>query len=192
MGLIHSRNTSLVIQTMMMNSVVLILLSFPCTITSFMASKVPGYRPPPFWAALEGKSMAEKVLENPKWPPAWPYDDKVDFAVQDSSVDEIFYEQPRLVYHIDDFCVQALTEQYTKLLSDDDDILDICSSWVSHYPQDFKGKRVAGLGMNEYELSQNKQLTEYTVQNLNKEPKFPYEDASFDKVWKICCIRCYH
>jgi len=27
-------------------------------------------------------------------------------------------------------------------------ILDICSSWVSHYPKDYKASRVAGLGMS--------------------------------------------
>ena len=147
--------------------------------SAFLPSRVPGFRMP---FALSLKSIAEKVLEAPKWPPAWPYNDAEDFAVMDPSEDEIFYDQPRLVYHIDDACVSALTDQYAKLLKDGDDVLDICSSWVSHFPKDFKGGRVAGLGMNEYELSQNPQLNEYTVQNLNKDPAFPYEDASFDKV----------
>ena len=42
------------------------------------------------------------------------------------------------------------------------DVLDICSSWVSHYPQDLKLGRVAGTGMNERELRANTQLTEFT------------------------------
>jgi hypothetical protein len=72
-------------------------------------------------------------------------------------------------------------------------ILDICSSWVSHYPEGLSAGRVAGkcctsihskshtltlhvgLGMNEDELSRNKQLTEFSVKDLNLEPKLPYE-----------------
>jgi hypothetical protein len=141
--------------------------------------KVPGFR---FPVAFSLRGMAEKVLEKPKWPEAWPYNDKVDFAVMDPSDDEVFYDQPRLVYHIDDGAVAALTKAYTNCLNPGDDVLDICSSWVSHYPKDFKGGKVVGLGMNAYELSKNPQLTDFVVQNLNKNPKFPFEDASFDKV----------
>jgi hypothetical protein len=53
--------------------------------------------------------VAEKVLLNPKWPSEWPYSD-VDFARMDESEDTIFYNQPRLVYHIDDPAVSALTK----------------------------------------------------------------------------------
>ena len=145
-----------------------------------MPGKVPGFR---FPVALSLKSMAEKVLEKTKWPQTWPYNDKVDFAVMDPSDDEIFYDQARLVYHIDDAAVSALTNKvYAESLKKGEDVLDLCSSWVSHYPKDFKGGKVVGLGMNEYELSQNPQLTDYVVQNLNKNPSFPFEDASFDKV----------
>ena len=147
--------------------------------SAFMPSKVPGFRLP---LAFPLKSMAEKVLEKPKWPESWPYNDAVDFAVMDPSEDEIFYDQARLVYHIDDFCVNALTAKYSEYLKEGDDVLDICSSWVSHYPKDFKGGKVVGLGMNEYELSQNPQLTDYVVKNLNKDASLPFDDASFDKV----------
>ena len=44
---------------------------------------------------------AEDVLKNPKWPSTWPYSAQ-DFARADESEDEIFYDSPRLVYHIDD------------------------------------------------------------------------------------------
>ena len=94
--------------------------------------------------------MAEKVLMAPKWPPEWPYSD-IDFARMDESDDKIFYGQPRLVYHIDDPAVEALTQYYSENFKDGEDILDICSSWVSHFPKDFKGGNVVGLGMNEYE-----------------------------------------
>jgi hypothetical protein len=75
-----------------------------------------------------------------------------------------------------------LTKYYSEELKEGEDVLDICSSWVSHYPKDFKGGKVVGLGMNDYELSKNLQLSSYVVKDLNNDPTFPFEDASFDKV----------
>lgn len=94
----------------------------------------------------------------------------------------------RRVYHIDDAAVAALTNYYSTHLKDGDDVLDICSSWVSHYPKDWKGGNVVGLGMNEYELSQNPQLTSFDVKDLNQDPTFPYPDESFDKVTCVVSI----
>jgi SAM-dependent methyltransferase len=131
--------------------------------------------------------IAEKVLQNPKWPPKWPYSDS-DFARMDESEDIIFYSQPRLVYHIDDPAVSALTKYYAKNFKEGEDVLDICSSWVSHFPNDWKGGNVVGLGMNDYELSQNKQLSSYVVKDLNDEPVLPFDDASFDKVTCVVSI----
>jgi len=133
------------------------------------------------------KTVYEKVLENPKYPSEWPFSDS-DFMRQDESDDEIFYEPSRLVYHIDDDAVSALTKYYSENLKDGDDVLDICSSWVSHYPTDWKGGNVIGLGMNEYELSQNKQLSSYVVKNLNNDPTLPFDDESFDKVTCVVSI----
>jgi ubiquinone/menaquinone biosynthesis C-methylase UbiE len=149
-----------------------------------MPSRVPGFRYP---IAFSMSSMADKVLENPKWPPSWPYSDE-DFQRQDESNDAIFYDSPRLVYHIDDAAVGALTAYYTENIQDGEDVLDICSSWVSHYPKDFKGGNVIGLGMNEQELSENPQLTSSVVKDLNDDPTFPFEDASFDKVTCVVSI----
>jgi ubiquinone/menaquinone biosynthesis C-methylase UbiE len=84
--------------------------------------------------------------------------------------------------------VSALTKYYSENLKKGDDVLDICSSWVSHYPKDFKGGNVVGLGMNEYELSQNPQLTSYVVKDLNFEPVLPFDDASFDKVTIVVSV----
>lgn len=47
---------------------------------------------------------------------------------------------------------------------------------------------MVGLGMNEYELSQNKQLSSYNAKDLNEDPTFPYEDNSFDKVTCVVSI----
>jgi Methyltransferase domain len=146
-------------------------------------SRVPGYRLP---IALMG-SMAEKVLERPQFPAEWPYSEQ-DFARMDESNDAVFYDSARLVYHIDDAAVAALTKYYSENLKDGEDVLDICSSWVSHYPKDFKGGKVVGLGMNEYELSQNRQLTDYVVKDLNADPVLPFEDTSFDKVTCVVSV----
>ena len=60
--------------------------------------RVKGFRYP---LAMSTKSLAEKVLANPQWPPAWPYSEQ-DFSRMDETDDAIFYDSPRLCYHIDD------------------------------------------------------------------------------------------
>lgn len=42
--------------------------------------------------------------------------------------------------------------------------------------------------MNEFELSKNPQLTSYDVRDLNVDPTFPYDDASFDKVTCVVSV----
>ena len=49
-------------------------------------------------------------------------------------------------------------------------------------PKGFKAKRCAALGLNALELLANPSKTEWTVQNLNKDPTLPYADNSFDVV----------
>jgi len=92
------------------------------------------------------------------------------------------------VYHIDDYAVSALTDYYERNFKEGDDVLDICSSWVSHYPTNWKGGNVVGLGMNELELSKNEQLSSYITQDLNQNPVFPLEDNSFDVVTCVVSI----
>ena len=106
----------------------------------------------------------------------------------DESDDKIFYDTPRLCYHIDDAAVAALTQFYKENFKDGEDVLDICSSWVSHYPKEWKGGNVVGLGMNDYELSKNPQLSSYVVKDLNEDPKFPFDDNSFDKVTCVVSV----
>lgn len=136
---------------------------------------------------LNAEKMAEKVLQNPQWPAEWPYT-KQDLSRMDESSDSLFYESPRLVYHIDDAAVTALTNYYGQNFKEGEDVLDICSSWVSHFPPEWKGGNVVGLGMNEYELSQNKQINDYVVRDLNVDPTFPFEDESFDKVTCVVSV----
>ena len=50
------------------------------------------------------------------------------------------------------------------------------------------GGNVVGLGMNAYELGQNKQLSSYVTKDLNVEPTFPFEDGSFDRVTCVVSV----
>ncbi|GAB3510527.1 class I SAM-dependent methyltransferase [Spirosoma knui] len=100
------------------------------------------------------------------------------FARYDPTDDALFYSQPRLVVHIDEAAITAATQLFREYLSETGAILDLMSSWRSHLPTDVSYARVAGLGMNETELRENPQLTDYVVQDLNKNPYLPY--ATFD------------
>ena len=102
------------------------------------------------------------------------------FQRYDETDDANFYVQPRLVNHIDDSAIAATTALFREYLLAEGAILDLMSSWVSHLPEEVSFSRVAGLGMNETELRRNPQLTDYIVQNLNKQTQLPYSDASFD------------
>jgi ubiquinone/menaquinone biosynthesis C-methylase UbiE len=102
------------------------------------------------------------------------------FAKIDAEEDEIFYEPPRLVCHIDDGAIAALTEFYRVTLPEGGVLLDLMSSWVSHLPPEIDYAEVIGHGMNETELAANPRLTRWFAQNLNRDPKLPLADASVD------------
>ncbi len=102
------------------------------------------------------------------------------FRRRDESRDEEFYQTPRLVLHIDDEAVAAVTALYRELFPAGGAILDLMSSWVSHLPPEVEFGRVAGLGMNAAELDANPRLTERLVRNLNAHPALPFGDAEFD------------
>src|SRR5918997_96244 len=100
----------------------------------------------------------------------------------DETPDEEFYEAPRIVTHIDDRAIAAVTQLYREHFPPGGAILDLMGSWVSHLPEEVRYRRVVGLGMNEVELSKNPRLDEYVVQNLNRDPRLPFGDAEFDGV----------
>src|SRR5690349_13141032 len=88
------------------------------------------------------------------------------YAKLDSEPDELFYEPPRLVYHIDDHAVATLTEFYRTVLPEGGVLLDLMSSWVSHLPPEVQYAEVIGHGMNGEELAANPRLGRWFVQNL--------------------------
>jgi hypothetical protein len=102
------------------------------------------------------------------------------FAKLDASEDELFYEPPRLVYHIDDNAVAALTELYRRVLPAGGVLLDLMSSWVSHLPPEIDCAEVIGHGMNAAELAANPRLSRWFTQNLNRDTALPLADRSID------------
>jgi Methyltransferase domain len=102
------------------------------------------------------------------------------FAKLDPEADEIFYEPPRLVCHIDDGAIAALTEFYRKVLPPGGVLLDLMSSWVSHLPPEIGYREVIGHGMNAEELAANPRLDRWFVQNFNRDPVLPLAEDSID------------
>ena len=107
------------------------------------------------------------------------------FEKQDGDDDLAFYGQPRLVTHIDEVAVRALSGAYRALLPEGGRLLDLMSSWISHLPQDRGYAEVVGHGMNAEELAANPQLSRWFVQDLNRDPVLPLADGSIDAV-TIC------
>ncbi|TPG15365.1 class I SAM-dependent methyltransferase [Sphingomonas oligophenolica] len=108
------------------------------------------------------------------------------FAKQDAGDDLAFYAPPRLVTHIDDGAVAALTASYRDMIPDGARVLDLMSSWVSHLPPDRAYAEVVGHGMNADELAANSRLDRWFVQNLNRDTVLPLEDGTFDAA--LCCV----
>ncbi|MBR8831637.1 MAG: hypothetical protein N5P05_001076 [Chroococcopsis gigantea SAG 12.99] len=100
----------------------------------------------------------------------------------DETEDRDFYAYPRFVTHVDEGFIDRLTVLYREKLQLGSRVLDLMSSWVSHLPDDVELGHVEGHGMNEDELKKNHRLNHYFLQNLNKEPKLPLADGSFDAV----------
>ena len=105
------------------------------------------------------------------------------FARDDETPDTDFYATPRLVTHIDDGAIAAVGDLYDEL-GLDGDVLDLMSSWVSHFRT--PPRRLTVLGLNAVELDANPQAAERVVQDLNADGRLPFADASFDAV--VNCV----
>jgi len=99
------------------------------------------------------------------------------FTRRDEGDDRRFYGEPRAVYHIDDGAIAAVRDLYDEL-GLYGEVLDLCSSWVSHLAR--TPQRLVALGMNAAELEENEQAQEWVVHDLNREPALPFAAASFD------------
>ena len=101
----------------------------------------------------------------------------------DPEPDSRFYSRPRLVTHIDRGAIEAVGALYEEL-GIRGHVLDLMSSWVSHFRH--TPERLVGLGLNETELRANRQLADWVVQDLNKQTALPFADESFDHA--VCCV----
>lgn len=108
------------------------------------------------------------------------------FARDDTNDDGRFYDQPRMVQHIDDQAIATISSLYGRLIPPGSRVLDLMSSWTSHLPENLDTASVTGLGMNAAELAENQRLQAHDVHDLNRVPHLPYRDASFDAV--ICTV----
>jgi len=111
------------------------------------------------------------------------------FDRDDERPDSSFYSSPRLVTHIDDGAIAAVSALYAELGIDGGAaaparVLDLMSSWVSHFAA--PPAELVVLGMNEPELAANTAATERVVQDLNVDTALPFADGTFDAV--VCCV----
>ncbi len=105
------------------------------------------------------------------------------FGRSDEHADAEFYAFPRFVTHIDDQAIAAVGALYEEL-GISGSVLDLMSSWVSHFRTG--PDHLTVLGMNEQELAANPQASERVVHDLNADPSLPFDDDSFDHA--ACCV----
>lgn len=107
----------------------------------------------------------------------------------DESLDTRFYQDPRLVVHVDEHFIASLGQFYTDRLPEGGVILDLMSSYKSHLPAEYNPGFVVGHGMNEIELQANDQLNKYFIQDLNRDPSLPFEANHFDSVLNTVSVQ---
>ena len=105
------------------------------------------------------------------------------FDRADPSDDARFYEPDRFVTHIDDRAIGAVAGLYQHL-GLTGSVLDLCSSWISHFAD--APTELVALGMNRHELAANQMASSWVVHDLNTEPTLPFEDDRFDAA--TCCV----
>jgi SAM-dependent methyltransferase len=111
-----------------------------------------------------------------EWPPGF-------FDRMDPTPDGYFYATARLVTHIDEGAIAVVGALYEDL-GIDGEVLDLMSSWVSHFHR--PPRRLTVLGMNRHELEANPDAQVRVVHDLNAHPILPFADDSFDDA--VCCV----
>ena len=114
-------------------------------------------------------------MDNP-FPPGF-------FGRSDESDDALFYGPVRLVTHIDDEAIAAVSKLYDEL-GINGRVLDLMGSWISHFttpPAD-----LVVLGMNWTELHSNPMAASVVAHDLNTTPAIPFADNHFDDV--VCAV----
>ena len=108
------------------------------------------------------------------------------FQRQDVHSDQIFYQKPRFVQHIDGQAIEVVKDIHGNLLHNGMRVLDLMSSWTSHLPEDLRLEKLSGLGLNAQELAANVDLNDWVVHDLNENSILPYETKAFDAA--ICSL----
>ncbi len=101
------------------------------------------------------------------------------FRRENEQDDADFYRQARLVQHLDDVAIEQVTALHARIMQPGIKVLDLMSSHLSHLPA-VEPLEVVGLGMNQQELEHNPRLNQRVVHDLNKQPRMPFSDDSFD------------
>ena len=102
------------------------------------------------------------------------------FARLDEASDPLFYDLPRKVVHIDDAAIVAVKEFFLEVLPPHGVVLDLMSSWRSHWPASLPKQRLVGVGLNAVEMEENPDLDDFLVHDVNTTPRLPFEDDIFD------------
>lgn len=105
------------------------------------------------------------------------------FGRDDERDDAEFYAFDRFVTHIDEGAIAAVGALYGELGltgPGSGPVLDVCSSWISHFPA--APERLVITGMNAAELAANEMADEWFVADLNQQPVLPFDDGAFAAV----------
>ena len=104
------------------------------------------------------------------------------FQREDEGNDAVFYAQPRLVVHIDDGAIATVSKLFRDFIPTNSVVLDLMSSWRSHWPDGHPKRRLVGLGLNAAEMRENPDLDDHVVHDVNRDPALPFDDDTFDAV----------
>ncbi|KAF2006093.1 hypothetical protein P154DRAFT_423242 [Amniculicola lignicola CBS 123094] len=125
----------------------------------------------------------------------WPYTTE-DFRRADETPDSRFYTTSRIdVNHIDDLAIDRLSRYYAMTLPHHGVILDLCTSWTSHFPTEIlnaveqRELVVHGVGMNDAEMAHNPSLNAgWSVCDLNITPDFPTLQTPYDAAMCVVSV----
>ncbi len=84
--------------------------------------------------------------------------------------------------HIDDGAIAAVGRVFERFIPAGATVLDLMSSWRSHWPAGHPKERLIGLGMNAVEMAENPDLDDYVVKDINQAPQLPFADETFDTI----------
>ncbi len=104
------------------------------------------------------------------------------FQREDDSNDRNFYADPRFVVHIDNGAIATVGRLFHDFIPPNSNVLDLMSSWRSHWPAGHPKAQMIGLGLNAAEMTDNPDLSSHVVHDVNRDIELPFDDDSFDAV----------